>query len=103
MKNTAWIFEYSVLNENETKHATFCGSKINLYLELYGFKCLYKKKLWFSQQEYWSGLLFPPPGYLLPDPGIKPVSPALQVDSISELPEEAYIYIYVCVCVCVCV
>ena len=24
----------------------------------------------FSRQEYWSGLLFPPPGYL-PDPGIK--------------------------------
>ena len=27
----------------------------------------------FSMQEYWSGLLFPPPGDL-PDPGIKPVS-----------------------------
>ena len=33
----------------------------------------------FSRQEYWSGLLFPPPGDL-PDPGIEPtflVSPAL--------------------------
>ena len=29
----------------------------------------------FSRQEYWSGLLFPCPGGL-PDPGIKPVSPA---------------------------
>ena len=28
------------------------------------------------QQEYWSGLPFPPPGHL-PDPGIKPTSPAL--------------------------
>ena len=28
-----------------------------------------------SQQEYWSGLPFPPPGDL-PDPGIKPASPA---------------------------
>ena len=27
----------------------------------------------FSRQEYWSGLLCPPPGYL-PDPGIKPAS-----------------------------
>ena len=27
----------------------------------------------FSRQEYWSGLLFPPPGDL-PDPGIEPVS-----------------------------
>ena len=30
----------------------------------------------FSRQEYWSGLPCPPPGDL-PDPGIKPVSPAL--------------------------
>ena len=39
----------------------------------------------FSRQEYWSGLLFPSPGDL-PDPGIKPRSPALQTDSLpSEL------------------
>ena len=30
----------------------------------------------FPRQEYWSGLSFPTPGDL-PDPGIKPVSPAL--------------------------
>ena len=30
----------------------------------------------FSRQESWSGLLFPPPGYL-PKPEIKPASPAL--------------------------
>ena len=30
----------------------------------------------FLRQEYWSGLPFPFPGYLL-DPGIKPSSPAL--------------------------
>ena len=30
----------------------------------------------FSKQEYWSGLPFTPPGDL-PDPGIKPTSPAL--------------------------
>ena len=35
----------------------------------------------FSRQEDWSGLPFPPPGDL-PDPGIKPVSPALQVDPL---------------------
>ena len=35
----------------------------------------------FSRQEYWSGLSFPPPRDL-PDPGIKPASPALQVDSL---------------------
>ena len=38
----------------------------------------------FSRQEYWSELPFPPPGHL-PDPGIKPASPAspvLQIDSL---------------------
>ena len=35
----------------------------------------------FSRQEYWSGLSFPPPADL-PDPGIEPGSPALQLDSL---------------------
>ena len=35
----------------------------------------------FSRQEYWSGLPFLSPGDL-PDPGIEPVSPALQADSL---------------------
>ena len=35
----------------------------------------------FPKQEYWSGLPFPSSGDL-PDPGIKPVSPALQADSL---------------------
>ena len=39
----------------------------------------------FSRQEYWSGLPFHSPGDL-PDPGIKPGSPALQSDALqSEL------------------
>ena len=35
----------------------------------------------FPRQEYWSVLLFPSPGDF-PNPGIKPTSPALQVDSL---------------------
>ena len=35
----------------------------------------------FSRQEYWRGLQFPSPGDL-PDPGIKPGSPALQTHSL---------------------
>ena len=35
----------------------------------------------FSRQEYEGGLPFPFPGDL-PDPGIKPASPALQVDAL---------------------
>ena len=39
----------------------------------------------FSRQEHWSGLPFPSPGDL-PDPGIKPGSPALQGDSLTSEP-----------------
>ena len=46
----------------------------------------------FSRQEYWSGLPFPPPG-ALPDPGIKPGSPALQADS---LPTELLLLLLSC-------
>ena len=39
----------------------------------------------FSRPEYWSGYLFPSPGDL-PSPGIKPRSPALQIDSLPAEP-----------------
>ena len=39
----------------------------------------------FSRQEYWIGLLFPSPGDL-PNPGIEPRSPALQMDSLLSEP-----------------
>ena len=39
----------------------------------------------FSRQEYWSGLPFPSPGDL-PNPGIEPRSPALQVDALTSEP-----------------
>ena len=39
----------------------------------------------FSRQECWSGLPFPSPGDL-PDPGIKPRSPALQADALLSEP-----------------
>jgi len=39
----------------------------------------------FSRPEYWSGLPFSSPRDL-PDPGIKPVSPPLQSDSLSSEP-----------------
>ena len=40
----------------------------------------------FSRQEYWSGLPFPSPGGL-PNPGIKPGSPALQTDALPSEPQ----------------
>jgi len=47
----------------------------------------------FSRQEYWSRLSFPSAGDI-PNPGIKPRSPALQADVLpSEPPGKPYIYI----------
>ena len=50
----------------------------------------------FSRQEYWSGLPFPSPGDL-PNPGIKPRSPALQADALLSdppgKPKERYSYV----------
>ena len=45
------------------------------------YKALLSMK--FSRQEYWSGLLFPPPWDL---PGIEPGSPALQADALPSEP-----------------
>ena len=39
----------------------------------------------FPRQEYWTGLPFPSPAYL-PNPGIEPVTPALQADSLPSEP-----------------
>ena len=41
----------------------------------------------FSRQEYWSGLPCPPPRDL-PNPGIEPRSPTLQVDSLPSEPPD---------------
>ena len=42
-----------------------------------------------SRQGYWSGLPFPPPGDL-PNPGIEPGSPALQVDALLSKPQRIW-------------
>ena len=57
-------------------------------LQPHGLYIAYKAPLstGLSKQESWSGLTYPPPGYL-PNPGIELGSPALQADSSpSELP-----------------
>ena len=44
----------------------------------------------FSRLEYWSGLPRPPPGDL-PNPGMEPRSPSLQVDSLPSEPPGKWI------------
>ena len=47
--------------------------------------CQAPQSMGFSRQEYWSGLPWPSPGDL-PNPGIKPSSPALQAGSLPSKP-----------------
>ena len=54
-------------------------SHVQLFATLWTVACQAPLSMGFSWQEYQSGLTCPPPGDL-PDPGIKPMSPALQVN-----------------------
>ena len=50
-----------------------------------------RQSMEFFKQEYWSGLPFPSPGDL-PNPGIEPGSPALQVDAVPSEPQGSTIH-----------
>ena len=58
---------------------------IRLFATPWTVACQAPLSMGFSRQEYWSGLQFPSPGDL-PDPGIKPAPPALQVNSLPTEP-----------------
>ena len=61
-----YFSQFSVVSDSVTPCSAACQAPLSLR---------------FPRQEYWSGLPFPSPGDL-PDPGIKPRSPAWQVDSL---------------------
>ena len=60
-------------------------SRVRLFATSWTVACQAPLSMGFSRQEFWSGLPFPSPGNL-PIPGIKPRSPALQVDSLPAEP-----------------
>ena len=57
-------------------------SRVRLFATPWGVAYQASPSTGFSRQEYWRGLPFPSPGDL-PDPGIKPVSPALEADALT--------------------
>ena len=62
--------------------AVLSHSVVSDSLQRYGMKPARLLCPWgFSRQQYWSGLPCPPPGDL-PNPEVKPRSPALQADSL---------------------
>ena len=60
-------------------------SRVQLFVTLWTVAYQASLSMGFSRQEYWSGLPFPSPGDL-PDPGIKPESPALEADALTSEP-----------------
>ena len=62
-----------------------CFSRVQLSATLWTVAHKASLSMGFSRQKYWSGLQCPSPGDLL-DPGIKPMSPAQQADSLPSEP-----------------
>ena len=60
-------------------------SPVRLFATLWTVAYQAPLSMGFSRQECWSGLPFPSPGDL-PDPGVKPRSPALQADALPSEP-----------------
>ena len=60
-------------------------SRVLLFVILWIVACQAPMSMGFPRQEYWSGLPFTSPRDL-PDPGVKPRSPALQTDSLPSEP-----------------
>ena len=56
-------------------------SHVQLFVTPWTVACQAPLSMGFLSQKYWDGLPLPPPGDP-PDPGIEPVSPTLQVDSL---------------------
>ena len=61
-------------------HAKNRFRHVRLFATLWTMTLQAPLSLGFSRQEHWSSMPYPPPGDL-PNPGIEPASPALQVDS----------------------
>ena len=70
-----------ILGECMISHFSFVQSLVTLWTVAHQAPLSMK----FSQQEYWSGFPCPPPGDL-PNPGIEPTGPALQMCSSSAKP-----------------
>ena len=72
---------YNNVNQLCVKATQLCPTLCDLWT----IACQAPLIMRFSRQEYWSGLPFPSPGDL-PNPGIEPWSPTLQVDSVPSEP-----------------
>jgi len=103
---SGWLVRAYCIAQGENKAQSACRTYIKLTIKMHSnihwSEVKWLSRVWlfatpwtiayqappsirFSRQEYWSGLPFPSPGDL-PDPGIKPQSPAFQADALTSEP-----------------
>ena len=83
--NTTTVKEVPFQTSSKTLRCMLTLSCVRLFLTPWTVAHQVPLSMEFSMQESWSRLPCPPPGDLL-DPGIKPMSPALEVDSLPTEP-----------------
>ena len=78
-----WCSTFPVTSSSVREHSCMLShfSHVQLFATVWTLAHRAPMSMGFSRQEYWSELPCPPAGDL-PDPGIKPESSALQVDSL---------------------
>ena len=83
-----WFFSSTIdteLEESESEVKVKSFSRVRLFATPWTVAHQAPQSMEFFRQEYWIGLPFPSPGDL-PDPGIKPGSPALQAAALLSEP-----------------
>ena len=81
-----YVYYVSVLHSQQTMKVKVKSlSHVQLFATPWAVAYQATPSLGFSRQECWSGLPFPSPGDL-PNPGIEPGSPSLQVDTLPSEP-----------------
>ena len=93
-----WIRVFSNESALPSRWPKYCSykvkslSRVRLFATPWTIAYQAPLSMGFSRQEYWSGLPFPSPRDL-PNPGIKPGSPALQTDALPSEPPGSPIYL----------
>ena len=79
LSEAEWINKMCYIHKVKVKVKSL--SRVRLFANPWMVTYQAPRSTGFSRQEYWSGLPFPFPGDL-PNPGVKPGSPALQADAL---------------------
>ena len=91
---SSFYSEFSLYIVMKVKVKVKLLSRVGLFVTLWTVTHQAPQSMGFSRQEYWSGVPFPSPGDL-PDPGIKPRSPALEADILTSETPGKPIYIVI--------